>query len=150
MSQSLRRLPMSMTKKENKWIRSEMTKALTIAFDFLKSNAIVRAFVISLLIHLFSFFVIDIGNRLKLWDIKFVAQKKPTNQTTLPTDQKEQQVVLQFIDVQDTQAPEPKDPKFYSAANSQAANPDTSVETNTPKNDGQQEKVPQIRDVAKA
>jgi outer membrane biosynthesis protein TonB len=118
--------------------------------DFLKSNAIVRAFVISICVHLFAFLVIDFGNRLKLWDIKFVSQKKRTDQMTLPTEQKEQQVVLQFIDVPDTQAPEPKDPKFYSAANSQAANPDTTAETSTPKNDGQQEKVPQIRDVAKA
>ena len=118
--------------------------------DFLKSNAIVRAFVISICVHFFAFLVIDFGNRVKLWDIKFVAQKKRTDLANLPTEQKEQQVVLQFIDVQDTQAPEPKDPKFYSAANSQEANPDTQLDTNKPKVDGQQDKVPQIRDVAKA
>jgi outer membrane biosynthesis protein TonB len=122
----------------------------TTVRDFLKSNAIVRAFVISICVHLLAFLVIDFGNRLKLWDIKFVAQKKRTDLANLPTEQKEQQVVLQFVDVQDTQAPEPKDPKFYSAANSQEANPDTQLDTNKPKVDGQQDKVPQIRDVAKA
>jgi outer membrane biosynthesis protein TonB len=83
--------------------------------------------------------------------MSLVAQMKRTNSATDPKQSTEQQVVLQFIEVPETQpVEEPKDAKFYSTANSQAANPDTRVDTGTPKVDGNQNKVPQPRDVTKA
>jgi outer membrane biosynthesis protein TonB len=80
-----------------------------------------------------------------------MAKKNPQlNPLLQQQQQKEQQVVLQFIDVDQNQAEEPKDAKYYSSANSQAANPDTRVETEKPKIDGAQDKVPKVRDTAKA
>ena len=50
---------------------------------------------------------------------------------------------LTFVEVPPNQAvPEPpKDTKFYSSANAQAANPDVEIDTNVPKLDGSQDKV---------
>jgi outer membrane biosynthesis protein TonB len=50
---------------------------------------------------------------------------------------------LTFVEVTPDQAsPEPpKDTKFYSSANAQAANPDVEIDTNVPKIDGSQDKV---------
>jgi protein TonB len=123
----------------------------TTVWQFLKSNSIVRAFSISILLHILAFFVVEGGNRVGLWKATFLAKRTPPNrQIDLTQQQKEQQVVLQFIQVDDTKAEEPKDAKYYSSANSQAANPDTHQDTATPKIDGTQDKVPKIRDVAKA
>jgi len=60
----------------------------------------------------------------------------------------QEEAPLLFVEVTPEQAtPEPpKDPKFYSFANSQAANPDASVDTGVPKIDGTQDKVPKTFD----
>lgn len=114
--------------------------------------SIARAFVISILLHLAAFLVVEIGNRAGLWKMSLFAQRNRANQTINPNQQQQpEQQVLQFIEVDPNErVEEPKDAKYYSTANSQAANPDTRVETNTPKNEGTQDKVPQLRDVSKA
>jgi outer membrane biosynthesis protein TonB len=112
---------------------------------FLKSNSIARAFAISIAIHLLAFLVLELGNKTGLWKASLIA-KRPAGQPIL-NQQKEQQIVLQFIEVDPKQAEEPKDAKYYSNANSQPANPDTTLDANTPKVDGTQDKVPQPRDV---
>jgi hypothetical protein len=60
----------------------------------------------------------------------------------------QEEAPLLFVEVTPEQStPEPpKDPKFYSFANSQAANPDASVDTGVPKIDGTQDKVPKTFD----
>ncbi len=60
----------------------------------------------------------------------------------------QEEAPLLFVEVTPEQStPEPpKDPKFYSFANSQAANPDASVDTAVPKIDGTQDKVPKTFD----
>ena len=123
----------------------------TTVRDFLKSNSIVRAFGISILLHLLAFTVIEGGNRAGLWKMSLIAQMKRTDLQIDPKlHQQSEQQVLQFIQVEETKAEEPKDPKYYSSANSQAANPDTKVNTDTPKVDGTQDKIPQPRDVVNA
>lgn len=119
--------------------------------DFLKSDSIVRAFGISILVHLVAFLVIEGGNRAGLWKASLLAQRKPVPLAKPNQPQKEQQVVLQFIEVDTSQqVEEPKDAKFYSSANSQAANPDTHVDTARPKIEGTQDKVPKTQDTARA
>src|SRR6266511_3342807 len=60
----------------------------------------------------------------------------------------QQEPTLLFVEVPPEQAaPEPpKDTKFYSSANAQAANPEPPVEANVPKIDGSQDKVPKTVD----
>lgn len=60
----------------------------------------------------------------------------------------QEEAPLLFVEVTPEQStPEPpKDPKFYSFANSQAANPDAQVDTGVPKIDGTQDKVPKTFD----
>lgn len=115
-------------------------------WPFLKSNSIARAFGISIALHLVAFLVLELGNKTGLWQASLIAKRPAANQLT-PNQQREQQVVLQFIEVDPQKTEEPKDAKYYSTANSQAANPDTRVETGAPKIDGTQDKVPQARDV---
>jgi hypothetical protein len=54
------------------------------------------------------------------------------------------EVPLMFVETDPTQAPTeaPKNPKFYSAHNSVAANPDAQIDTDVPKIDGTQTHVP--------
>src|SRR6185436_15288159 len=56
---------------------------------------------------------------------------------------------LEFVEVTQQQATTepPKDAKFYSDKNSQAANPKSDAETDTPKLLGQQTHVPKAEDV---
>lgn len=116
-------------------------------WPFLKSNSIARSFAISIGLHLLAFLIVEGGNKAGLWKASLIAQLPPANRLN-PNEQREQQVTLQFIEVDPQQAEEPKEAKYYSTANSQAANPDTSLNTDTPKVDGTQDKVPQVRDVA--
>ena len=116
-------------------------------WPFLKSNSIARAFAISIVIHLLSFLILEVGNKAGLWKASLVA-KVPTANQLNPNQQREQQTILQFIEVDPQKAEEPKDAKYYSNANSEQANPDTKLDTNVPKVDGNQDKIPQPRDVA--
>jgi outer membrane biosynthesis protein TonB len=123
----------------------------TTVRGFLKSHSIARAFAISIGLHLLAFFIVEGGNRAGLWKTSLLAKRPPmVTPPTLTQQQKEQQVVLQFIEVEPQQVEEPKDAKYYSSANSQAANPDTQLNTPTPKIEGTQDKVPKTRDVAQA
>jgi hypothetical protein len=65
---------------------------------------------------------------------------------TAPADQ--EPPTLTFVEVDPAQAtPEPpKDSKNYSAFNSLAANPDVSIDSEKPKIDGTQDKVPKVED----
>jgi outer membrane biosynthesis protein TonB len=60
----------------------------------------------------------------------------------------EEEAPLLFVEVTPEQStPEPpKDPKFYSSANSLAANPDPKDDTSVPRIDGSQDKVPKTFD----
>lgn len=128
----------------------------------LTSDSLVKAFGLSLAFHLLLFSTIELGHRLGIWKhgilpswILSAALKKPN---ALSADElkklqeRQPEVPLVFVDVDASQSsPEPpKQSKYYSALNSRAANPDTRVETNVPKIEGSQTKVPQTRDVPRS
>jgi hypothetical protein len=127
----------------------------TRAVEALKARPIFRAFAISFLLHFFLFFIIEAGHSAGLWKTRAlppsVLQKIAANRAVLNQQKKDNEpVVLQFIEVDPAQAAEePKDAKLYSTANTQAANPDTRVNSNTPKIEGAQEKVLKTVDVTK-
>ena len=76
------------------------------------------------------------------------ALAKPAEIKKTPVPDKPE-VPLMFVEVDPTQvAPAPpKDAKFYSSANSVAANPDTRLDTDKPKIEGKQEKIIKTIDV---
>ena len=64
---------------------------------------------------------------------------------------RQQQPELVFLDVDpSTVAEAPKNAKYYSSRNSQAANPDISIDSNTPKVDGTQTHVPKTQSAPRA
>jgi hypothetical protein len=65
-----------------------------------------------------------------------------------PPQALERELPLIFVDVEATQATEdaPKESAYYSALNSKAANPDTSVDSNVPRITGEQTKVVKTTD----
>lgn len=71
----------------------------------------------------------------------------PTNAVSIPKE-----IPLAFIEVEPDQASAtpPKDVRFYSQANSVAANPEPRKETPMPKSDGKQERMAKLRDVPRA
>lgn len=122
----------------------------TSVWAFLKSSSIARAFAISIGIHVLAFLVLEVGNKTGLWKASLLAARPRPDQVT-QQQQQAQQVTLQFIEVDPKQqVEEPKGAKYYSSANSQAANPDTRLDTDAPKVDGTQDKVPKMQDTANA
>ena len=112
---------------------------------------LIRAFGISIFLHVFTFLVIEAGHGAGLWQMRAVpknwaALKNPPDQTA----DKESQI-LQFLEIDPSQVAqeEPKDTKFYSTANTLAANPDTRQPSDIPKIEGSQDKFPKTVDVAK-
>lgn len=115
------------------------------------THPVSRALALSLALHLLLFGTLELTRYLKLqWPewVKTVLdlsrqaslEKKATTDPDPPT--------LTFVEVDPTQAaPEPpKDTKNYSAFNSLAANPDVSIDSEKPKIDGTQDKVPKVED----
>lgn len=121
------------------------------AFD-LDQHSILRAFAISLAVHLLLFGTWKMGNHYGLWQrslaprwlekilrlpapVATAAKKNPPPVT--------REVPLLFVDVDPRQAlaEPPKDAKYYSALNTRAANPDTRINANVPKIDGTQTRV---------
>ena len=117
-------------------------------------SRLVWALVISLLLHLTIYGTYELGKKYNVWQnlhwpkwiqkVKELAAipKQPAH-PVVP-----QEVPLMFVDVNPQQAtPEPpKNAKFYSSKNSQAANPDTSADTEMPKIAGQQTEVLKTED----
>jgi hypothetical protein len=124
-------------------------------------NLLLRALVISLLIHLLSFGVWKLGQGLGWWRqielpqwmqfvrksmVPSVARKIP------PALQAARQTPLLFVDVDPALAvtEPPKNTKFYSSANSVASNPRKSVPSDMPLITGRQDKVIKTTEPAKS
>jgi hypothetical protein len=113
-----------------------------------------RALAISLVIHLLCFGTYEAGHRLHLWDeirlpswlrkIQLLAAGAQSDAKPLP----QQEPPLVFVDVNpESAAPQaPKNAKYYSNRNSQAANPDADRETDIPKIEGKQTEVAKVED----
>ena len=122
----------------------------------LASYPVARAFALSLLFHALLFVTLEVGFQTGLWNMTFLFPKRQiqidprlarlmAEAQKRKQQQQEQEMPLVFLDVDPSQATAeaPKDAKFYSALNSRAANPDTTLDTPLPKVDGKQERVPQ-------
>ena len=120
------------------------------------------ALLVSLALHLAGYGTYETGKRLAWWQpdhwprwlrnsTEKVAQllhtKKPEQQPEKPKE-----LPLLFVEVNPEQAvvEPPKSAKYYSDKNSVAANPDTSVDTQTPKIDGKQTDIVKTEDVPRA
>src|SRR5271170_4455438 len=122
-----------------------------------QSSRLARAFVFSLLLHLLVFGTYKMGNKLGWWQSvhwpqwlqssKMLAQLIKKKENSPPPPPRE--LPLMFVDVSPEQVtPEPpKDARFYSSKNSQAANPDSIQDTDQPKIDGKQKQAVKTEDV---
>ncbi len=115
------------------------------------------AFAISLTVHLLIFGGYHTGKQFHWWqDLRWPAWLRPVKMLAdalkkkqPPPVLREQEPPLLFVDVSEAQAtPEPpKEAKFYSNKNSQAANPDAERDTDTPKITGKQQEVVKTEDI---
>ena len=136
-----------------------------------ESSRLVRAFAISLAIHLLLLGIYQAGNRFHWWEhwhwpawmqrprmLTELFQKKPTPRD-LELLRKQQellrqqvQVPLSFLEVNPAQATAeaPKKAVYYSDKNSKAANQETAKDTAIPKIDGRQTDMAKTEDVPRA
>lgn len=117
-----------------------------------------RALLISLVAHVVAFALLDLSMRLGVWrEVNWFQRAKaallnqpiPPPELAKPAEPPAQpQVPLLFVDVDASQAAAeaPKDTPYYSALNSKAANPDTSLDSNVPKITGEQTKIVKTTD----
>jgi len=123
-----------------------------------ETSRLVWAFVISVILHLLIFGGYYTGKRYNIWQnlhwpswlqpverLVELLKKKPPPQP----QQQPQEVPLLFLDVSPAQATAepPKDAKFYSDKNSQAANPKADEDTGVPKITGKQTEIVKTEDV---
>src|SRR6185503_15740294 len=115
------------------------------------SHPVSRALALSLALHLVLFGTLELGRYLKIewpeWLKSVLDFSRPASQERrVATDQ--EPPTLTFVEVNPAQATlePPKDTKNYSAFNSLAANPDVSIDSEKPKIDGTQDKMPKIED----
>jgi hypothetical protein len=120
--------------------------------DRLEVKRLAWAFALSLVVHSFVWGGYVGGKRFGIWDklawIKTVIQmpvKAPRQRP--PVAESEPPLVFVEVNPAVSTTEAPKDAKFYSDKNSQAANPDAKVETDVPKVSGTQEQVAKTDDV---
>lgn len=123
-------------------------------------NPLLAALILSLLIHLLLYGTWQLGKQLHWWDhqaswlLKLTEKilQSPVRPKALASPRPEPnpapEIPLTFVEIDPATAVEeaPKDAKYYSSANSKATNPDATVDTETPKVDGNQDKVVRLLD----
>jgi outer membrane biosynthesis protein TonB len=121
-----------------------------------ESTRLAWAFIISLTLHLLIFGGYHTGRHFHWWqDLHWPAWLRPVKilaealKKKPPPLVREQEPPLMFVDVSEAQATAepPKDAKFYSNKNSQAANPEAEQNSDTPKITGKQTEVVKTEDV---
>jgi outer membrane biosynthesis protein TonB len=122
------------------------------------------AFAISLALHLAVYGSYEAGRRFGWWSnlhlpawmhsAKMLAELVKKKEAAKPEPQPQPEVALVFVDVNPAQStPEPpKESKYYSDKNSQAANPEPApqVDTPTPKIDGKQTEMIKTEDIQRS
>jgi hypothetical protein len=121
-----------------------------------ETSRLVWAFVFSMVFHLLVFGGYYAGKKYNIWQtlhwpawlqpiekLAEMMKKKP------PPQPQPQEIPLMFVDVSQAQATAepPKDAKFYSDKNSQAANPKADEDTGVPKITGKQTEIVKTEDV---
>lgn len=124
-----------------------------------------RAFAISVVVHLLLFWTVELGYRYDLWRFSPLAllakwlqpelKAQPLNPALAkerPAELKVEEVPVVFVDVDPAQQSDeaPKDTKYYSAINSVAANRDTTKDADQPKLEGTQNLVLKTKDSDRA
>jgi outer membrane biosynthesis protein TonB len=114
---------------------------------------LLRALLLSLMLHLALFGVLEAGRTLGWWrdsPLSWLSQRRMAKLATLSPAlaqtnelRRQQEVPLLFVDVNPAHAEEEPPPKsqYYSSLNTRAANPETTRDTNIPKVEGRQDKV---------
>ncbi len=123
--------------------------------DQIELSRLAWAFGISLAIHLLCFGTYELGKKLNVWQAMHMPawlQKAGILASTPKQNPKPpvpQEVPLVFIDVnpEAASAVAPKDAKFYSNKNSQAANPNADKDTDIPEITGKQTQMAKAEDV---
>src|SRR2546425_1079282 len=116
------------------------------------THSVSRALALSLALHLLLFGTLELSRYLKLqlpeWLKSVLDLSRQVNVEKKAVSADQEQPTLTFVEVNPSQAmPEPpKETKNYSAFNSLAANPDVSIDSEKPKIDGTQDKVPKVED----
>ena len=124
----------------------------SMRLDRLAYTRLIWALGISLAIHLFCFGGYEVGKRFNLWEAlrlpEWLRKFTPAVLMAKPSQHTPNQVPEVFIDVTPSQETKeaPKDAKYYSNKNSQAANPEADQDLNTPKIDGHQTQVAKTQD----
>lgn len=129
--------------------------------DDRRTSPILRGLCFSLVFHFIVFAVIELGFGFKLWnhsilrsraldEVRLENLKKKSSQPVKP-EEKDLEIPLMFVEVDPSQAAKepPKDAKFYSDANTLAANPDPKLGSDIPKIEGKQDNVPKTFDTPK-
>jgi hypothetical protein len=124
------------------------------------NSRLVRAFVLSLILHAAIYGTYQGGKKLGIWEhLHWPAWMKSApllskllNPTPPPRQQPAHELPIIFVDVNPAQAAAeaPKNAKYYSDKNSRAANPNPSESTETPKIEGKQNDMVKTEDVPRS
>lgn len=128
-------------------VRPEIRSLRPSRRDF---SRLVVALLISLLVHLGVWGTYELGKKVGVW--KQLAKLIPQLPTPKPNPAKltiaqQNEPAMIFVDVSEPVKEAPKNAKYYSNKNSQAANPDNQKNSNQPKSNGKQREIPKTEDV---
>jgi hypothetical protein len=131
----------------------------SLRVDRLESTRLAWAFGISLALHLLCYGGYEAGKQFGVWQqLHWPAWLQKVNllgwiaPPPRPAPARDQEVPMLFVDVNPhaATAEAPKNAKYYSSKNSQAANPDADQNADVPKITGQQTEVAKAEDVPRA
>ena len=130
----------------------------SLRLDRLELTRLAWAFGLSLVLHLLCYGTYEAGKKFDLWQsLHWPAWlQKAKVLAAIPkqpqTPPREQEAPLLFVDVnpQAATTEAPKNAKFYSDKNSQAANPEADLDTDVPKITGQQTDIVKTEDVPRS
>jgi len=129
----------------------------TLRLERAESSRLAAAFAFSLAAHLLIFSSYETGKKFGWWQqlhwpawmqsVKMLSEILKKKENAPPPVQ--QEPPLMFVNVSPAQATTepPKDTQYYSDKNSRAANPETDLDSTTPKISGKQTEVPKTEDV---
>lgn len=128
-------------------VRPEIRSLRPSRRDF---SRLVVALLISLLVHLGAWGTYEVGKKIGAW--KQIAKLFPPSPAPKPNPAKltiaqQNEPAMIFVDVSEPAKEAPKNAKYYSNKNSQAANPENQKNSSQPKSDGRQKVVPKTEDV---
>ncbi|MGV3772854.1 MAG: energy transducer TonB family protein [Verrucomicrobiales bacterium] len=128
-------------------------------------HPVLRALLVSLLLHFVVIAGIEAGRSLGLWKQSAIPEwmkaelakqnaaidQQKESQTSPDQQAQAEEPPLLFVDVDASQAEEkpPEDTKYYAVANTRAANAEKKIDSNLPNIPGTQERVPKVLDTAK-